>query len=55
MDFCEDLGETDGSFAENAEYLKGYGGFNTLYADSILADEVVDPYGKKDYSGPEHL
>lgn len=47
MDFCEDLGETDGSYQENAKYLEGYEGFNTLYADAVLADAVVDPMGLK--------
>jgi len=47
MDMCEDLGETDGSWKDNDKYLQGYGGFNTLYADAILADAVVDPYGLK--------
>jgi len=47
MDFCEDLGETDGSYQENANYLEGYEGFNTLYADAVLADAVVDPMGLK--------
>jgi hypothetical protein len=47
MDFCEDLGETDGSYQENAKYLEGYEGVNTLYADAVLADAVVDPMGLK--------
>lgn len=36
MDLCEDLGEVDASYTDNAEYLEGYQGFNTLYADRIL-------------------
>ena len=47
MDFCEDLGETDGTWAEHAEYLEGYQGFNTMHAEAILCDTVVDPYGLK--------
>ena len=47
MDFCEDLGETDGTYQTNASYMEGYQNFNTLFADSILADTVVDPYDMK--------
>ena len=47
MDFCEDLGETNGSYKENAKYLEGYEGFTTLYADAVLSGPVVDPMGLK--------
>jgi len=36
MDLCEDLGEVDAAYSENAEYLEGYQGVNTLHADAIL-------------------
>jgi len=47
MDLCEDLGETDASWEENAEYLEGYQGFNTLFVQAAVTGPVVDPMGVK--------
>jgi len=36
MDLCEDLGEVDAKFSENAEYLEGYQGVNPMNAERLI-------------------